>query len=306
MIRLRASRFGGQAYGFSLVELLIAMAICALLSAAVAGVVAPSREAFEQTPAALDLQQRGRTAIETLSYALRSAGANVGATVELGPLSEVVPAVILSNPDPSGVHFTRLLAIMPKTFAAQGTLAVDQDGPAGSLSLADAHCPNVADVCGFVAGTSAVIADGTGRFDIFVVSSANAASRRLAADRAFSQPYPAGSVVVEADAYIFRLDEATGSFVRETAAGAVQPIVDAVVEIAFEPYGATDDDVARIEVPVLQDGPWWHGGPDDEYDDDWFRVRRIDVRLRLTPREVPHRPGADQTFRAAITLRNVR
>jgi len=63
MIHLRASRFGGhvlgQACGFSLVELLIALAICALLSAAVAGIVVPSREAFEQTPAALDLQQRG-------------------------------------------------------------------------------------------------------------------------------------------------------------------------------------------------------------------------------------------------------
>lgn len=295
-----------QACGFSLVELLIALAICALLSAAVAGVVGPSREAFEQTPAALDLQQRGRTAIETLSQALRSAGNNVGATIELGPLAELVPTVILSNPAPSGTHFRQLLAITPKAFAAQGTLAVDQDGPAGSLTLKDEYCPEVSDVCGFVPGASAVIADGTGRFDIFIVSSTDAASRRLGAGREFPQPYPAGSVVVEVDAHSFRLDEETGSLVRETAAGAVQPIVDGVADVAFEPYGVTHGDVAPMEMPLLQDGPWWEGGPDGEYDDDWFRVRRIDVRIRLAPRDVPRRPGAEQTFRAAVTLRNVR
>lgn len=296
-----------RAHGFSLVELLIALAICALLSAAVAGVVTPSREAFDETPAAIDLQQRGRTAIETLSQYVRSAGRNVGASSELGVLSDIIPAVVLMNPDPSGAFFTELVAIVPKLHAAQGALAFDQDGPAGSLTLAAAGCPNVKEVCGFAPGTSAVVADGTGRFDIFVVGSTDAGLRRLTAIAPFSQPYPAGSVVVESDAHIFRLDEhadGSRSLVRQTAAGAVQPIVDGISEIAFEPAGG--DDMVPLAPTEFDDGPFWPGGPEDSYDDDWFRVRRIDIRVVVAPRETPSRRGAPRIFRASITLRNVR
>ena len=50
--------------GFSLVELLVALTICALLSGAIAAVAPQARAAFDATPEALDLLQRERTVVD--------------------------------------------------------------------------------------------------------------------------------------------------------------------------------------------------------------------------------------------------
>ena len=74
------------------------MAIMLLIAGALAGVVQPARAAFDRVPAELDLQQRGRTAIDVMSQALRSAGKNVAATNVLGPLLTSCPLSSLSIP----------------------------------------------------------------------------------------------------------------------------------------------------------------------------------------------------------------
>ena len=56
--------------GFTVIELLIALAIVTLLAGALAGVAQPAREVFDRVPAELDLQQRGRTAIDVMSNAV--------------------------------------------------------------------------------------------------------------------------------------------------------------------------------------------------------------------------------------------
>lgn len=298
-----------NARGFSLIELLIVFAICSLITGAIAAIVPPARTAFDQTPAAIEMQQRGRTAIDTIAQALRSAGSDVGAALDLGPFANLVPIALLSAPDDSGRRFSRLTAITPKPYPAQGILLTNQPGGGGSLTLATTNCPNVKDVCGFVAGATAAIADGTGRFDLFVVASTHPGARRLTPLIPFAQPYTSGSIVVEVDAYTFRLEtqpDGSRTLVRETGAGAVQPIVDDVTELAFEAFAAADDGTpTQIHSDVLGDGPWWPGGPDGEYDDDLFRLRRIDVSLRLQAREAGLRKAVpEQVYQAAITLRN--
>jgi hypothetical protein len=210
-----------------LIELLIALAICSALTAAIAGIVQPARAAFDQVPATLDLRQRGRTAIDVLSQALRSPG----------PLADLLPAVTLLDPDESGSQFSSMTVIAPVEHPAQGVLAHDQAGPSAALALGDVQCPDLKEVCGFIKGAIALITDGAGRFDVFEVVFAHAPSRRLTPSAAFPEPYPEGSLVIEVTADTFRLDEQDdGSFalVRETAAGAVQPIVDFVSSLAFE------------------------------------------------------------------------
>jgi prepilin-type N-terminal cleavage/methylation domain-containing protein len=290
MNHFRASRYGGRS-GFSLVELLVALTICALVAATVGALIAPARAAFERAPVAIALQQRGRAALEAVAQVMRSAGANVSASQDLGDLADVVPAVILSDYDEDANQFTRLLVIAPRLSASQGTLAQNQDGPSGSLTLAPAGCPNVSDVCGFLEDMPAVIADGTGRFDIFVVESTQSFSRRITAATMFDRPYPAGSVVVEADAFSFRLDD--DAFVRETPAGAVQPVVDGVSAVFFRPVG--------IDLESLVDGPWLEG-PDGLFDDDWFGVRSVEVTVRLRMGDGER----EQDFHATVSLRNVR
>ena len=292
MIHLGASRYRGPvARGFALVELLVALMIGALVASAIAVVVPPAREAFERTPEAIALQQRGRAALGAVSQVLRSAGADVTASRDLGVLADIVPAVILADHDEDADQFTQLLVIAPKLNAAQGTLLQDQDGPAGSLMLDPAVCPDVGDVCGFLRDMPAVIADGTGRFDIFVVGSTQPFGHRVSAEAAFDQRYPAGSVVVEADALVFRLEDE--SFVRETPGGAVQPIVDGVSAVFFRAVG--------IDTELLADGPWWPG-PAGPFDDDWFEVRSVEVTVRLRTPDGER----EQDFHATVSLRNVR
>ncbi len=274
MNRHTACRSGEREPGFTVIELLVALAIVLVIAAVLAHVVQPARVVFERVPADLELQQRGRTAIAVMAQALRSAGRNVAATTALSALSEMLPVVSLTGPDASGETFTTLTVIAPAVDAAQGVLAVDQAGNGGAIALATMPCPNVREVCGFSAGMTAVIADGSGHYDVFVVAAAVAGASTLNADRAFSQPYPAGSAVIEIDHHTFSLAaQSDGSFslVRETAAGAVQPVVDFATALAFR---ASD--------------------------------RRVDVAVTLQAATGSLRRLLDErAFRTTVTLRNV-
>ena len=292
--------------GFSLLELLIATTICAVIAAGIAVVVPPSRAAFERTPAELDLQQRGRTAVDVILQAIRTAGGDAVAAEEFGPLAGVVPAVIPFDLDPSGRWFRRLSVIVPPRDAAQGVLWQHQAGAGGDLVLSTARCPIAPIICGFNSGTTAVIADGSGRFDVFSIAAVQAATARITPARRLRGAYAAGSIVVEVDAFTFQLDaqpDASLSLVRVTAGGAVQPVVDRIASLRFEPYGFDPaGELAPIPAEEFADGPWWSGGPDGDYDDDVFRVKRVDVVITL---QAAHPLAVLRTFRFAAFLRNV-
>lgn len=226
--------------GFSLVELLVALAISMLVSAALAAMVPPARAAFEHTPAALDLQQRQRTVVDAVSQVVRSAG-----------IRGFVPAVTLSDADADGAWSAALLAITPRLNGARGVLASDHDGTADALTLEPWPCPQLEDVCGFSRGMTAVVADGAGHFDLMAIASADPASHVVHGKHSLTTAYPAGSIVVQVDAYTLRLDEhADGSraLVRETFAGATQPIVDRVRETWFRLSES------RLDVRIVLDG----------------------------------------------------
>jgi prepilin-type N-terminal cleavage/methylation domain-containing protein len=238
--------------GFTLVELLIAMTITLLIAGALAGVARPARAAFERVPAELELLQRGRTAIDVLSQALRASGADVAATEGLGPLSDLLPTASVSAPDESG-SFTELTVILPVTDAAQGVLSEDQAGPGAAMILATTLCPNVKDVCGFTSGSTAVIADGSGHHDVLSIASTNAGARTLTPVAALSYSYPAGSVVVEVEQFSFSLAtqaDGTDSLIRTTAAGSVQPIVDFVNGLWFDLSGGQMDVTVSVQAPT--------------------------------------------------------
>jgi Tfp pilus assembly protein PilW len=268
--------------GFSVIELLVALTMTLAIAGALASAVPPAREAFDRVPAEFEMQQRGRTAIDVLSQALRSAGRNVAATESLRPLSDLLPAVSLSAPDGNGA-FAELKVIAPLTDPAQGVLAATQGSPAAAMILEADRCPIVADVCGFRSGSTAVIVDGLGNHDVFHVAATVAAARILTPVNALSRPYAAGSAVVEVDELTFTLvqqPDTSYTLVRRTAAGAIQPVVDFVTALSFRGVG---QDVAA----------------------GFYQYREIDVTVTLEAQtDLLRRVIADRVFRTSIRLRN--
>ena len=296
------------ARGFSLVELLVSLAVCAVLSAAVAGLVPPARAAFDAAPAVLDLQQRGRTGVEAFAAAIRSASSDVASARELGTLRRVLPAVIPLSPLADSSAFEALYVVTPVFNASQGMLDRDQPGAPGALTLAGGPgCPAVGDVCGFTPGAVAAIADGSGRFDVFTVASTDASRREITPLLPFPSAYPAGSLVVEVDAHHFRLDDqadGSRSLVRETPGGATQPIVDNVAAMGIELWRSGP---MLLSPADLDDGPFLAGGPEGSYDADLLTINRIELRISVeVPRVLFHRPGAAgaRTLHATFALRN--
>lgn len=204
--------------GFTLMELLVAMTITLLIAGALLGAMPAARAAFDRLPVELEMQQRGRTAIDTLSQALRAA-----------------IQISVADPDESG-EYAELTAVIPVVNGARGVLSIDQPAPGSAITLAVPACPNIKDVCGFINGTVAMVGDSSGNYDVFIVSSTDAGQRRFTPNRALSHAYPAGSVVLEVEANTFGLDaqpDGTYSLTRVTAAGAVQPIVDFISDLTF-------------------------------------------------------------------------
>lgn len=294
-----------SARGFSLIELLVSLTICALVSASVAIAVPPARAAFGIVPAELELQQRARVVVDAMTQAFRSAGGNAVASEQFGPFATLVPAIIPI--DAASGRFSRLMMIGPRINAAQGVLDRNQAGALGALWLTSSACPDVPDVCGFTRGTTALITDGSGRFDVFTVASVDAATRSVRADRAFVTPYAAGSVVVEVDVDTFRLDDqpdGTTTLVRVSAAGAVQPIADRVDGLAIDAFAFNEAGALMpLATAALSDGPWWRADPVGLYDEDVFRIRYVEIALTLR-----HGDRADvrRSIRFGVALRNAR
>ena len=263
--------------GFSLVELLVALAVCALLSGAIAAVTPQARAAFEATPEVLDLQQRERTVADALTRALRSAALLV-ATRDDGSQGERGAAVTLLDPDEEDGRF-QAIQVITIAGPGRGVLDVAQAGPSGSLQLkAGTPCPSSGDSCGFAKGTAVAMVDADGRVDVFTVGAVNKGTHTLSPSRALSGPYPAGAALFEVTANTYYLEEQVDTsftLVRETAAGAVQPMVDFVEALSF--------------------GEWRSSG----------QLTRVDITVRLTARSaVPSRRGPDRIRQMSITLRN--
>jgi prepilin-type N-terminal cleavage/methylation domain-containing protein len=264
------------AAGFSLIELLIALTVCALLSGAIAAAAPAARAVFDSTPEVLDAQQRERTACDVLARALRSA-AHLAARRDDGTPGMVAPAVELQQPDEAGVfHAVRVVVVAGP---GRGVLAAAQASAAAPLQLrTGAPCPSSGDVCGFSRGMTAAIVDVDGRLDVFTIAAVNTVSGTLTPAGPLDRVYQAGSALSAVSADTYYLDaEADGSstLVRETAAGAVQPIADVVTGLDLRAVRRLDS-LTRVDFVV-----------------------RVTARATVPSRDVPAR-----TRRVSVSLRN--
>lgn len=260
--------------GFTAVELLVATVMTLLVIGGGVVMAASARWSLAVEPAAIDTTRRAREGVFALTEAVGSAGGGVAAGDGVLTLAASVPVVrpLTSLDESPGDRFTALwlLRAVP---GAVGRLAQPQEGPAGSLTLdATGPCPQSTGVCGFRLDDVAVVFDDRGHFDVFDVAAVSDALIRIVPRVPLSRAYGTGDWVLSARVDRFglvRQPDGSGTLTRVSWAGAVEPLVDGVVDLDIVPWG-------RPEAPSLRDADEGPGlssygltpPPPDEIDDD--------------------------------------
>jgi prepilin-type N-terminal cleavage/methylation domain-containing protein len=264
--------------GFTLVEMLIAMAVMLLILGGVFQAFNPATGSFRTQPEVADLQQRLRVGNERLYNGLVVAGAGIYSGQALGTLGQffapVMPYLIgrLHNDPASGVYFRNdaITVFHVPTTASQCTIRDQMPRPSSEVKVnAQPGCPANDPLCGFEEGMRVIIFDATGSFDFFTITQVQAASLHLQHRPPinpddFSKAYDVGAVIsqVTTEAYYWRQDPATNTF-QLMYYDLVQtdiPLIDDVVNLRFEYMGDAAAPVLRAPVtdPI---GPWTTYGP---------------------------------------------
>jgi prepilin-type N-terminal cleavage/methylation domain-containing protein len=255
--------------GFTLVEVLVATTIMVVVTAAMFDVLNQSGGVFQVQPDVSDLQQRLRVGVAQIRRDLMDAGAGSysglndttnyqTARTLANYFAPVLPYVQSSdaNDDGQGRFFSnRITIISVPTTAAQTSLKSDMTSGFAQMQVnQESGCPfkpntqQVADpLCGFHAatpdgiGTKAVIYDGTGAFDEFVVTAVDEGAANLDFQHLqqglLSQAYKVPSRISEVTTHAYFLKADTQQLMHDDGFGNVTPVLDNVIALTFEYFG---------------------------------------------------------------------
>lgn len=234
--------------GFSLLEALIATTITVTVTTGVFVVVGSSQGIADTQPAFADMQQRLRVGVDVLRHDLLMAGAGAYAGAGSGSLAARFAPILpfrrgasAAYDDGAGVFRANAVTIVyvPAT-ASQTTLR----SPLTDLSRADLNsdpgCPTGDLACGFKPGAAAVVYDGTGAFDVFGVTSVDAAgglALQPMQQGGSAMPFDAGSKIVEVVRHSYFLDMADGQLMRYDGLSSAHVVLENVVGLEFEYFG---------------------------------------------------------------------
>lgn len=240
--------------GFSLIELLVALAIALLVTSAVFAMLDPAGGAFQVQPETADVQQRLRASTDAVYRDLLAAGS--GPSTALGPrgtgpaAAAVFPMRIgRRSPDAPGTFdATRIALWSVSPSAAQTTVASPLAAASGSATLASGPgCPNGDASCGFRAGATVAVFAPAGAWDLFSVTSVQGNVLALQHNlRDAPVVYPADRTAIAevmVRTYFLKDDVASGfaQLMRYDAAGGADvPVVEHIVGLRFEYFGVAD------------------------------------------------------------------
>jgi hypothetical protein len=238
--------------GFSVFELVVALAIAAGVTAALFGTVRSSRTAFAVQPEASDLQQRTRVAADALMRDLLMAGAGAASGATAGALVRYFAPVLPFRlgavaDDPAGTFRTDTLTLVYAASASiQTTTTADTTSASGTVPVASGPgCPLGSEACGFSAGDTLIMYDAAGHFDTFTVRSVSGGDVAVAVNKpaGFAPTfYPVGSKVASViqRTYFLKTDVARGLHqlaMNEGGTNGDVPLVDHIVGLQFHYYG---------------------------------------------------------------------
>ena len=280
------------AAGFSLLELLIATAVLLAVAGGALRLIDPAGHAFAAQPEAADLQQRMRVGVDALRRELLMAGAGTYTGSPGGPLLSVFAPILPhsvgtlvpgspDHPDPGVVT----LMYVPST-PAQTTTSTDLTSEGVELTVnGQPGCPVGDPLCGFRQGMHVLIFDAFGGYDLFAIASVAGDAMRLRhRDDRFATAYPAGSYITEVVSRTFYLDTSDRRVYSYDGFRSNLPLVDNVVGLAFEYFGAPSPPVLHASAagpaaPMTSYGPRPPPPAVDSPADDWGPGENCTFRL---------------------------
>lgn len=264
---MRPGRWGGRAGGFSLVEVLVALAIALLIASALFAMLDPANGAFQVQPEVADVQQRLRVAADRLSADVMAAGSGPWTRASVDPAAGQLAASIFPlrigrrNPDPAGAFDPeRMFIWYVRAAAPQAVLAAPLPSASGTVPIAlGPGCLSGDASCGFRPGMLVGVFGPSGAWDLFSVTAVQGPLLTLQHNlRDAALTYPADETTIAeitARTYFFRADGTSGlpQLMRYDAAdGADIPVVDHVAALNIEYYG---DAEAPMLIPGSADEP---------------------------------------------------
>ncbi|MDP6606351.1 MAG: prepilin-type N-terminal cleavage/methylation domain-containing protein [Dehalococcoidia bacterium] len=307
--------------GYTLIELMVSMAIMVGVTGTIFTLVHPSQAAFRVQPEIADMHQRMRVASDRLSTDLLMAGAGADQGTGKGALNDLFAPVVpyragLTDADPERGVFFRPDAIsllyVPDT-VAQTTVA--HPIPSGSVNVRVnpiPGCPPHDALCGFEEGQTVMIVDETGAKDLFTVIAVQASTLHLQHHGPqLSNAYGAGASISEVEMHIYYRDTTADELRHYDGASSDLPLVDDVVGLRFRYFGDPNPPPApkpaigvenclfdvdghprlatlpggaslvELTEAMLTDGPFCGVPGGTLFDADLHRVRSIRVDLRV-------------------------
>jgi prepilin-type N-terminal cleavage/methylation domain-containing protein len=210
-----------RADGFTVLELLVSVAIMLVVAGAAFELASPANGVFSAQPEVSDMQQRLRVSADALHRDLVMAGAGTYSGAIAGTLLNFFAPVLpyrvgAFNSDPGLSFFTNRITIMyvPNT-ASQTTLREAMPQPSSEIKVnAEPGCPSGDPLCGFQEGMRCVIFDDTGAFDTFTITQVQSDALHLQhrpPNPDFSKKYtPAENArISQVETHVYYVDQAT-------------------------------------------------------------------------------------------------
>ena len=249
--------------GFSLIEVLVAMTIMLVVTGGIFTVLNPSGQMFKAQPEVVDMQQRLRIGVDTLTRDLMMAGAGAYSGSMSGSLAgffaPIQPSRQGSDPtydDGPGKFFPdRITIFYVPTTSSQTSIYAGMPNTSAELKVSiEPGCPSNNNLCGFNVGMSVLIYDDTGSYDTLTITQLgnlsggnNFAMVQHNQQGDLSKAYDIGAKVVQYQDHVYFLDAVNRQLMHWDGYNPPVPVLDEVVGLNFEYYGDP-------QPPVMVDG----------------------------------------------------
>jgi hypothetical protein len=269
----------------SLVESLVALALTMALVGAVMPLASMSTATSAVVPELLDEQQRARLGADAIARHLMAAGTGPSVGPHAGPLVISIAPVLprrlgLIGADAFNVARTDAITIFAASSSAAQSIVMNPINSTADLLTVDPAigCPAGTQVCGLQQGSTALLFDGAGAFDVIGILGLQPGAATFEQYRTSgSLVYAAGAAVIEAEQHTYYFDAVSRQLRHSDGARSDVPVVDNVSAVAFEYFA---EGAVTLPLATLNDGPWIGTGS-NQFDADLLRVRLVRVTLRV-------------------------